>query len=233
MSDQHQWYFQENVSMGTGETHGPMNVAQLKSCIRSGKMKRKDLVMSPSATKGQWVRVSSMPKMVAIFDQFVEQSKAERDREKENAKAKAAEDRERKQQERLHRSEIAYQVRQERIQANRGTFIQKIFGNFKPSPYYGFDFQKGVIAVCIVLVILYGIASTLIGVSSLALAASRDESDAIWEAFPLATGMLLLNLAVLFLVVVGLVFFRNAIDWMIDMEDHAKELRDLLSQKSD
>ncbi len=89
------------------------------------------------------------------------------------------------------------------------------------------------IAVCIVLIILYGIASTLIGVSSLAVAASRDEPDAIWEAFPLATGMLLLNLAVLFLVVVGLVFFRNAIDWMIDMEDHAKELRDLLSQKSD
>ena len=89
----------------------------------------------------------------------------------------------------------------------------------------GFDFQRAVINACIILVVLFSVLYA-VGLIVFSAVISEGSINAILMAFVTA----IISLLVGCLMITSLIFFRNVIDWMIDIEDHAKENRELLAR---
>lgn len=226
--NQHQWYFQENLSIGEGEILGPMNSAQVKSFIQLGKAKKKDFLMSPTGTQKQWVSISSIPEFNSVFEEARAWNKRKKAEEAQKAR-KEKDDRKRRNAEtQRETAQEKFVIKAQKVEANRGTFIDKLFGDFSPSPYYGFDFQKGVIALLIVVIIVAIIVGTVLMAYGVVVVFRTENMDILAKALSILSCFV--PFVAGFLSIVALVFFRNVIDWMIDMEKHAKELSIQLSK---
>jgi hypothetical protein len=212
----------------TGQESGPFTFAEIQQMIQKHKLKKKDFVRR--ADSAQWVKAGEM--LVKVFeniDAFEEQ-------QKEQLKKKRAEEKLRRASEKqLNKRQQAVKHNQ-KVAENRGTIWQKIFGEDKPSPYWGFDVQRAVIKLMIGLTMIIGVAGVALslgaGIYNLFDAqtitvAGVTSGRSLWDR------MLMFGLSVLssagvvvtaFLVVAQLVFFRNFIDWLIDTEAHANAI---------
>ncbi len=102
-----------------------------------------------------------------------------------------------------------------------------LFGSTRPSPYAGFKFVSLLINVAIVIVLLvlclgtgFVLVTGIYGLTVLDLAE---------ENVPLLVGQFVAALGILWLyclILIGLLIFqRNLIDWLIDVEEHARAIR--------
>ena len=103
-----------------------------------------------------------------------------------------------------------------------------LFGSTRPSPYAGFKFVSLLINIAIVIVLLvlclgtgFILVSGIYGLTVLESLAS--------ENVPILVGQFVAALGILWLyclILIGLLIFqRNVIDWLIDVEEHARAIR--------
>lgn len=257
----------------TGQETGPFTFAEIQQMIQKHKLKKKDFVRRSDSP--QWVKAGEM--LVKVFDNievFEEQKKEQLKKKKTEVK--------------LHRiSERQAQKKQRatehsrKVTENRGTLLHKIFGEKKPSPYWGFEQMRSIINVLIGFVAAFAIVAGifLVGGSvyvqigehthgqkmvadrAAELEKAKAEVKRLEKMVPPAAAfdlqmarlevtqkrelhdiaverqqtfgqrMLSVFIAIFkaiatlvtgFFTVALLVFWRNLIDWLIDMEAHAQ-----------
>ena len=117
-----------------------------------------------------------------------------------------------------------------RIRRSRKGLMAQLFGSTKPSPYWGFRFLGMLINVLIALVLL-GEAISLVAFGSFGVTGFLAAEEAAFKAMALGVMLLYMLGSVLITVFwVGLlIFYRNLIDWLIDMQDHAAAIRSSLT----
>lgn len=84
----HQWYYLK-TSLTSEDQVGPISEAEFIAAIKSGAVKPKSKVNSPTRTKGNWIAAGSMPAIKNVFEK-VKQAKAQKKIEKKDAKRAAA-----------------------------------------------------------------------------------------------------------------------------------------------
>lgn len=221
----------------TGVESGPFTVAQIQEMVRSYKIKKNSLIRKGNSK--QWERAAGV--LTKLFDQ-AEAEKAEGKKQatqaRSDAKRAGAQERATKAgrkaaQKRAKALESQHRAVQSR-EHSRGTLMEKIFGRLDPSPYWGFQIQAVIINISIGFVVLGTLVMFLIAVVGSIIALASSDSDfavgGMVFVFGIcyAVGILIWG----FLTVVALVFFRNVIDWMIDMEGHAHALRNKLTNET-
>src|SRR4051794_16012216 len=80
-ADSHVWYYRRATLIGTDEEVGPIDQSELVGLAKAGKLKRENLVRSPSRTSNKWYEVTKIPGLLKALD--------EGERERAEAKAQA------------------------------------------------------------------------------------------------------------------------------------------------
>lgn len=217
----------------TGQQTGPYSLSQIQDQIRSRQLKKKDFVRR--ADSAQWGKASVI--LSQVFDN-VERQKKEQKNQKKQFKGDT---------ETRPTSSIDVKVNPGKNQpterpvvktaadstGNQGhpkpTLWQMIFGSTRPSPYAGFKFVSILINVLIILTLLATFFATIGYLGAIAYQ--------VYECFDKSWSESRVTLIILLAVYmvsqwlgtviwIGLlVFTRNLIDWLIDMEDHVRAVR--------
>jgi hypothetical protein len=222
----------------TGEETGPFSFKEIATLIWQGDLNRHDFVKSSDAD--QWVKAGSL--LEEIFLKVEARKRTESEgrgfasvpqvvENKSKPKGNAASGDSRKAM-----SSKAIQVRQSR----RITFFGLVFGSFKASPYAGFWLMKLLINI-LILLNLVGLVCIILFYFGFAflepLTQNSPEEDFFQQmqgqnsSGSLYANLMSAGLASAFSILgatittISLIFFRNMIDWLIDMEDHANAIR--------
>lgn len=214
----------------TGTESGPLTLPQIQEMVRTGKIKKNSLIRK--ADSKQWERAGGP--LAKLFQQAELDKAKEKKRTahaKEEAKKAAAEDKAIK----INKKTAAKRAKALRAnqqgaatrEYNRGSLGQKIFGQLKPSPYWGFQVQGQIINVTIGIVMVGAVLGflTLIVLAIISIVASDLDAGARLLLFGASVMQAFFLLIGSFFLVALLVFYRNLIDWLIDMEGHANALR--------
>ena len=116
------------------------------------------------------------------------------------------------------------------VRLKRGRLLDKIIVNPRQSPYWGFQLACQLINVLVVLYIAAFVIGNLVLLASGLIALIKADEVGFSEIALAALTFfvyLLGSFVATFLVVAILVFCRNLIDWLIDVESHLNRLADL------
>lgn len=214
----------------TGQQTGPYTLQEVHSQIWDKKLKKNDFIRKGDSS--QWSKAGDL--LAKIFENV----QTKKQQQKEHTKAQRAADKEQKSFEKMaekrekslnkrRQQQFRSEAKDRVIDTNRGTMLQKIFGESKPSPYWGFDIQASIINISIGLVLVAAVFGFAGGIVVGVLTFFTSDAELSTKLFGLLFS-LIYSLSVLiaaFLAVALLVFYRNCIDWLIDMEAHANALR--------
>ena len=107
----------------------------------------------------------------------------------------------------------------------RGLFSQ-LFGTTRPTPYWGFRVVGALINVLIALLLLATVASVVIGlIMAIITVANPPESGSVAVLVLMIAGQILMSMLLAAMWICLLIFYRNLIDWLTDMQDHAAAIR--------
>lgn len=220
-----QYFVSDRLS---GQPSGPFTLKEIGLQIWHGKLRKSDLIRQADQT--DWHRAGDLigtvfEKVEARKQQEKELAKAEREAEKQQRQMEKQTERLEKKQARAIQTKRKARFRVDPMEANRGSIWQKIFGQMKPSPYWGFAVQASIINISIVLVMIGAVIYSLFVFVVMAFGLYSAED---FVGYLSVLGLFIVSLigiwVITFFTVALLVFYRNIIDWMIDMESHANEL---------
>ncbi len=214
----------------TGQQTGPFSLHQIQEQILTRKLKKNDFVRR--ADSPNWGKASVI--LAQVFDNVEQHKKDKKQQLKADKVAKKQQEANSRSNEKKERQRAA-DVPQVQTTPDRSgpqdnykpTFGRMLFGSTRPSPYAGFKFVSLLINVAIVIVLLvlclgtgFVLVTGIYGLTVLDLAE---------ENVLLLVGQFVAALGVLWLyclILIGLLIFqRNLIDWLIDVEEHARAIR--------
>lgn len=185
-----------------GGEDGPLTQSQLIQLIRKKKLKKKHMLRI-TGREGLFKAGDVLAKaFIKIETEWESEAAAERER-KNAAKEDAR-------QEKL--SKKAKQKTQAAIQRQSA----KRAADSEVGPYHGFDFAKTIFNVLSILSVIAGIIS--LAVTTLFLVVAFNKGDAFWPALFVAGAQCLATVVSTLLVVGSMMFLRNFIDWMLNVE---------------
>ena len=217
----------------TGEETGPFSFKEIATLIWQGDLNRHDFVKSSDAD--QWVKAGSLLEEIFLKVEARKRTESEgrgfasvpqvvenKSKPKGKARVNAA-------------GEQSSPNENQPRRFGRITPLVLIFGSLGPSPYSGFWLMKLTINVLIVFGII-GLVSSLWEFVSVASSNPLNDNplvqglpgqiggEADW-VLRLRNNLMFYGLFLQIVWIVVLIFFRNIIDWLIDMEDHANAIR--------
>lgn len=217
----------------TGQQTGPYSLQQIQDQIRSRQLKKKDFVRR--ADSAQWGKASVI--LSQVFDSVERQKKEQKNQKKQFKKETEAQPTPAKEIEVNPATKKPAErpvVKTAVVSTNnrvhpKPTLWQMVFGSTRPSPYAGFKFVSILINVLITLTLLATLFMTIGYLGALAYQI-YECFDKRWSE-PRVTAIIFLAVYMVSqwlgtIIWIGLlVFIRNLIDWLIDMEDHVRSVR--------
>ncbi len=109
---------------------------------------------------------------------------------------------------------------------NQRGFFAQLFGTTRPTPYWGFRVVGALINLLIALLLLATVASVVIGlIMAIITVANPPETGSVAVLVLMIAGQILMSVLLAAMWVCLLIFYRNLIDWLTDMQDHAAAIR--------
>lgn len=212
---------------------GPYSLVELLERIESRKIKKKTLVCRAGSNDWSEAEIALKKLFQKVADKK-QAAKMQAIAEKEEAKRIKLRAKESAESARKEKEAFKIKEHSDRKQApnnyDKGSGFRRFFGTLSrpvdPSPYWGFEFQAKIINLAALIVILASLLATLamivFGVRAAFMAANW------WEAMLAVVIGLTLSLSYLlfgFFVSAFLIFHRNFLDWMIDVESHLRNIK--------
>ena len=226
---EHHWNYYKNGFLGE-ELFENIIESQFKKLIKAGGISPKMKVMSPTRTKGKWIYLSAIPKFNEIYADGL------REREEEKAQEQFAKN-EKKQREKSKREQFKIETKLEKKQKQKSSlesrnhdngilkrFQLALSGRRTGTRYAGFEFVAQLINGLIYLNILLFLLS-VVYVHVISIYSFFKDENANWTTLVYPFLLDVVSLLSTILCVMVLIFIRNFLDWLIDVEDHLHHLR--------
>lgn len=186
-----------------GGEDGPLTQAQIVQLIRKKKLKRKHSIRIHGR--------DGLFKAGDVFAKAFTKIEAEWESEAEAKRKKKQAAKEESRQEKLSAQAAAKTQKAIQRQASKRAADSQV------GPYHGFEFAKVLFNVFAILYVVFGVISLVVTVITLVMALNTPNSG--FAPYILAGVQVLLTILVTVFAVGCMMFLRNFIDWMLNVEE--------------